>query len=280
MVECAQDKYGLMRGCGSSSALAMELLWYWVIEMWMYQRVSIFKITTPDRGPISPSRLLKSSLRHLLHNNETWYIFAYSGYLMSVIILVLSYCVWLLYICMCFNKPFRIWIWIWIEWNRILSIQRPPNQKPVPHIGLGYTIFQAQFWSYKCTRKRNITQEQHTTEIQSNLLWLIGAISSLWTSLIKLVSHAYLCHQDFTTPFFIWMLAAVWWHCGQGLMRVLLDSDWSTPDQVSSEILKTDSSSFLLNPQPMQTCAMIVPRLMATCLWPIYVTNNCCYYYR
>ena len=26
MVECAQDKYGLMRGCGSSSALAMELL--------------------------------------------------------------------------------------------------------------------------------------------------------------------------------------------------------------------------------------------------------------
>ena len=25
---------------------------------------------------------------------------------------------------------------------------------------------------------------------------------------------------------------------------------------------------------------MIVPRLMATCLWPIYVTNNCCYYYR
>ena len=67
--------------------------------------------------------------------------------------------------------------------------------------------------------------------------------------------------------FFIWMLAAVWWHCGQGLMRVLLDSDWSTPDRVSSEILKTDSSSFLLNPQPMQTCAMIVPRLMTTCLW-------------
>ena len=68
-------------------------------------------------------------------------------------------------------------------------------------------------------------------------------------------------------PFFIWMLAAVWWHCGQGLMRVLLDSDWSTPDQVSSEILKTDSSSFLLNPRPIQTCAMIVPRVMTTCLW-------------
>ena len=75
------------------------------------------------------------------------------------------------------------------------------------------------------------------------------------------------CHQDFTTPFFIWMLAAVWWHCGQGLMRILFDSDWSTRDHVSSEILKTDSSSFLLNPQPMQTCAMIVPRLMTTCLW-------------
>ena len=43
---------------------------------------------------------------HLLHNNETWCIFAYSGYLMFAIILVLSCCVWLLYMCMCFNKPF------------------------------------------------------------------------------------------------------------------------------------------------------------------------------
>ena len=71
-------------------------------------QLRIFKITTRDWGPIRPSRLLKSSLMHFLHNNETWCIFAYSGWLIFASILVLSYCVWLLYICMCFNKPFLV----------------------------------------------------------------------------------------------------------------------------------------------------------------------------
>ena len=111
--------------------------------------------------PFTASKIL---IEALLHNNETWYIFAYSGYLMFVIILVLSYCAWLLYICMCFNKPF----WISIEFE--FEFEFPDcNSSLNSLMAMKWCTELLLFFKVICQISRSIVFQGHLSNLKSHV---------------------------------------------------------------------------------------------------------------